>query len=256
MATLRDRVLDREPTVGTWLSLGSPAVAELLATQPFDFLLADMEHSDATAESITSVLRAVDAAEGDTETIVRLPSTERSHVNRILDAGANGLMVPMIHTAEEARAFAERARYPPEGGRGIAAGRAAAYGQRTGSYMASADDEILTIVQIESERGLENVADIASVDPVDALFVGPADLSAALGSLGEYDEPVFKEAIDRILDAAHDEEVPVGTLATAGVGPDRWVDAGFDFVVAGIDAEYLAESAENARDAFEAAVDA
>lgn len=249
-------MLASEPTVGTWLSLGSPAVAELLATQPFDFLLADMEHTDATAETITSVLRAVDAAEGDTETIVRLPSTDRSHVNRILDAGANGLMVPMINTADEARSFAGRARYPPEGVRGIAAGRAAAYGQRIGSYMASADEEILTIVQIESERGLENVADIAAVDPVDALFVGPADLSAALGILGEYDESDFEEAIDRILDAAHDADVPVGTLATAGVGADRWVEAGFDFVVAGIDAEYLAEGAETARGAFEEAVDA
>jgi 2-keto-3-deoxy-L-rhamnonate aldolase RhmA len=255
MPTLRDRVLDREPTVGTWLSLGSPAVAELLATQPFDFLLADMEHTDATAETITAVLRAVDAADGDTETIVRLPSTDRSHVTRVLDAGASGLMVPMIHTAEEARAFAERARYPPAGVRGIAAGRAAGYGQRIGSYMASADEEIVTVVQIESQRGLENVGNIAAVEPVDALFVGPADLSAALGGLGEYEDPAFTEAIDRILDAAHAQDVPVGTLATAGTGSAHWVEAGFDFVVAGIDAEFLADGAEAARTAFENAVD-
>lgn len=255
MDGLRAQLLDREPTVGCWVSLASPNVAELLATQPFDFLLLDMEHTEATAETVAAMLRAVDAAAGDTRGLVRLPATDRSHVNRILDAGAAGVMVPMIHTADEARAFAERARYPPAGVRGIAAGRAAAYGQRMGSYLASANDEVTTVVQIESERGLANVEGIAAVDALDALFVGPADLSAALGILGEYDDPAFETAVGRILDAAHDRGMPVGTLATAAAGPERWVDLGMDFVIAGIDAEFLASGAEDAREAYRDAVE-
>lgn len=253
MATLRNRVLDREPTVGCWVSLASPAVAELLAAQPFDFVVLDMEHTEATVETVVHMLRGVDGAAGETDALVRLPSTDRSHVNRVLDAGASGVMVPMIHTAEEARTLAERARYPPEGVRGIAGGRAAAYGQEMGSYLATANDEIVTVCQIESERGLANVADIAAVDQLDALFVGPADLSAALGCLGEFDHPDFEAALDRILGAAKDRDVPVGTLATQAAGPERWVEAGFDFVVAGIDAQFLAAGAAAAREAYESA---
>lgn len=255
MDSLSVRVRNREPTVGSWLALASPTVAELVATQPFDFVLIDMEHTEATAETVASMLRAVDAADGDTEALVRIPSTDRSHVNRILDSGASGLMVPMIETADEARAFAERARYPPDGERGIAGGRAAAYGQRMGEYLGSANEDILTVVQIESERGLENVADIAAVDALDALFVGPADLSAALGMLGQYEDPEFEAALDRIMETAHDQGVPVGTLATSAAGPEHWVDRGMDFVIAGIDAEYLAEGANAARAEFDAAID-
>lgn len=256
MDSLSVRVRNREPTVGSWLALASPTVAELVATQPFDFVMIDMEHTEATAETVTSMLRAVDAAEGDTEALVRIPSTDRSHVNRILDAGASGLMVPMIETAEEARAFAERARYPPDGERGIAGGRAAAYGQRMGEYLGNANEDVLTVVQIESELGLENVDAIAAVEALDALFVGPADLSAALGMLGQYDDPEFETAVERIVDAAHEKDVPVGTLATSAAGPEHWVDRGMDFVIAGIDAEYLVEGADAARAEFDSAIEA
>jgi 2-keto-3-deoxy-L-rhamnonate aldolase RhmA len=164
-------------------------------------------------------------------------------------------MVPQIDTADEAQTFAERARYPPAGERGIAGGRAAAYGQRMGEYLGSADEEILTVVQIESEAGLENVAEIAAVEALDALFVGPADLSAALGMLGQYENPEFESAVERIVEAAHDQGVPVGTLATSAAGPEHWVERGMDFVIAGIDAEYLAEGAAEARTAFESALE-
>lgn len=236
--------------MGSWLSLGEPAVAEIVASLEYDFVLVDMEHTQMTAETVVSMARAVDAARGSTETIVRIPSIERTHVNRILDAGATGLMVPMIHTAEAARTFAERARYPPDGRRGIAGGRAADYGLTMGSYLANANDEIVTIVQIESEEGLANVGDVAAVDELDAIFVGPADLSAALGVLGEYDAPTFLEAFETIVETAHDQGVPVATLAVDPDDADRWLDRGVDFLMTGLDAGHLRDGARDALAAY------
>lgn len=255
MGGLRERLLDREPAVGGWLSLGEPAIAELTASLDYDFVLVDMEHSDMTAETVTSMCRAVDAADGTTEPIVRIPSGDRTDVNRILDAGASGLMVPMVDTAEEARSFAERTRYPPQGERGIAGGRAGAYGVEMGAYVETANDEIVTVVQIESEAGLANVEEIAAVEELDAIFVGPADLSAALVGLGRYDEPEFVDAFERIVATAHDHGLPVATLASNPDGVDRWLDLGADFLMVGIDAGHLRTGARDALDSFRTAVE-
>lgn len=255
MNGLRQRLLEREPVVGSWLSIGEPAVAELVATLEYDFVLVDMEHTQMSAETVASMARAVDAAPGDTDTLVRIPSIERTHVNRILDAGATGLMVPMVDTAEEARTFAERCRYPPDGSRGIAGGRAADYGINTGSYLATANDEVVTVAQIESEEGLANVEEVAAVGELDAVFVGPADLSAALGVLGQYDDPTFVDAVETIAAAAHDHGVAVATLAVEPDDADRWLDLGVDFLMTGLDAGHLRDGARRALDAYRAAVD-
>lgn len=254
MNGLRQQLLEREPVVGSWLSIGEPAVAELVATLAYDFVLVDMEHTQMTAETVASMARAVDAAPGDTDALVRIPSIERAHVNRILDAGATGLMVPMIHTAEAARTFAERCRYPPDGRRGIAGGRAADYGINMGSYMGSANDEVVTVVQIESQQGLENAEAIAAVEELDAVFVGPADLSAALGMLGQYDAPEFVDAFESVVEAAHDHGLPVATLAVDPGDADRWLDLGADFLMVGLDAGHLREGAQRALEAFDEAV--
>lgn len=254
MNGLRSQILDREPTVGSWLSIGDPAVAELVGSLEYDFVLVDMEHTQMSAETVTAMARAVDAAPGSTDTIVRIPSGERTHVNRILDAGATGLMVPMVDTAAEARAFAERCRYPPDGRRGIAGGRAADYGINMGSYMSSANDEIVTIVQIESEEGLANVSDVAAVEELDAIFVGPADLSAALEVFGQYDDPTFVDAFERIVEAAHDHGVSVATISVDPGDADRWLDFGVDFLMTGLDAGHLRAGAERALSAYREAV--
>ncbi len=250
MDGLRRQLLEREPTVGSWLSIGDPAVAELTATLDYDFVLVDMEHTPLSAETVTSMIRAVDAAPGATDTLVRIPSGDRTYVNRILDAGATGLMVPMVHTAETARTFAARARYPPDGQRGIAGGRAADYGISLGSYLGAANDEIVTIVQIESKAGLANVEAIAAVDELDAIFVGPADLSAALGVLGEYDDPAFIDAFETIVEAAHAAGVPVATLAVDPDDAGRWIDYGVDFLLTGTDIGHLRDGAQRALDTY------
>lgn len=255
MTDLRTAIRDREPVAGTWVSVGHPAVAETSAGQGFDFVAVDTEHAPTSVETLPNLLRAVEAAPGDAATVVRVAWNDPVRIKRVLDAGPDGLMAPMIESADDARALVEAARYPPEGRRGLAASRASDYGRNLDEYVATANERILVVAQVESARGVENARGIAAVDGIDALLVGPADLSASLGAFGEYDGEAFGDAVDASLDAAHAESVAVGTLATTPARIDDFVARGFDFLVAGHDVGYLADGETAARERYEKAVE-
>jgi len=252
MTALRGRFRDEESVVGTWVSLSDPAVAEIGAELGFDFALVDTEHTANSLETVIAMARAVDAAEGSTRTVVRVPWNDPVRIKRVLDIGVAGVMVPMVGSAEEARDFVEATRYPPDGVRGVAGGRASRYGLDFEEYVRS-DDAPLTVAQIETEDGLDAVEEIAAVDGLDALFVGPADLSAALGVFGEWDSERFLAAVEAVVDAADEAGVPVGTLATTPDGVEDWVDLGFDFVIAGTDTAHLVGGSLRALQAHESA---
>ena len=248
---LRRAIRSREPVAGTWLSIGHPAVAEISAGLGFDFVTIDTEHAPLSAETAENMLRAVDAADGGTEAVVRVAWNDPVRIKRALDIGPAGIMVPMVETRADAEAAVDAIRYPPEGSRGMAAARASDYGRSFEEYVERANDDLLTVVQIESERGVESAAEIASVDGIDALLIGPADLSASLGAFGEHDGEVVTDAVDRVLDDAHAADVPVGTLTTAA-GDVAWrVEQGFDFLITGVDAGHLAEGSLRAKGAYE-----
>lgn len=251
---LRRAIRSREPVAGTWLSIGHPAVAEISAGLGFDFVTIDTEHAPLGTETVENMLRAVDAADGETEAVVRVAWNDPVRIKRALDVGPAGIMVPMVETREDAEAAVDAIRYPPEGSRGIAAARASDYGRSFEEYVENANGDLLTIVQVESERAVGNAAEIASVDGIDALLIGPADLSASLGAFGEDDDRAVSKAIDRVLDAAHDADVPVGTLATSTDQIAWRVGQGFDFLITGVDATHLAEGSVRAREAYEDAV--
>ncbi|WP_435161436.1 HpcH/HpaI aldolase family protein [Halorubrum sp. SY-15] len=282
---LKRKLRDGERPIGGWCALPSPDVAEAMATADFDFLTLDTEHSAATAESITDMLRAVEAAPGDTEALVRVADVEPARVKRVLDAGPAAIMAPQIDTPAAARALVEACRYPPQvdeasghgddardgadadgapgdvdrsaaadrvdadgirGQRGVAGSRASAYGRRLGEYVRTATEEIAVIAQIETPTAVASAGEIASVPGIDALFVGPADLSASHGRFGAYDDPVVERAVDETIAAANDAGVPVGTLATSEALIDHWTDAGYDFVIVGTDIGFLAAGADRA----------
>ena len=282
---LKRKLRDGERPIGGWCALPSPDVAEAMATADFDFLTLDTEHSAATAESITDMLRAVEAAPGDTEALVRVADVEPARVKRVLDAGPAAIMAPQIDTPAAARALVEACRYPPQvdeasghgddardgadadgapgdvdrsaaadrvdadgirGQRGVAGSRASAYGRRLGEYVRTATEEIAVIAQIETPTAVGSAGEIASVPGIDALFVGPADLSASHGRFGAYDDPVVERAVDETIAAANDAGVPVGTLATSEALIDHWTDAGYDFVIVGTDIGFLAAGADRA----------
>lgn len=255
MSELRRAVRAREPVAGSWVAVGHPAVAELSASLGFEFVVLDTEHAPTDVETVENEVRAVEAAPGDTEALVRVPWNDPVAIKRVLDAGVAGVMAPMVESADDARALVDAVHYPPDGSRGIAAARASNYGLNFEEYVGSANDELLVVAQVESEAGVEAVEEIAAVERVDALLVGPADLSSSVGALGEFEDDGFSAAVERVLDGAHAHDVPVGTLATGPDEIDDWVARGFDFLIVGTDLGYLADGATAAKERFERRVE-
>ncbi|WP_435157263.1 HpcH/HpaI aldolase family protein [Haladaptatus sp. DFWS20] len=249
MTELRRAVRAGDPVVGTWISIGHPAVAEMSAELGFDFVVIDTEHSSMSISTVENLVRAVDAASGETKSVVRLPDDDPTRIKRILDTAVSGVIVPMVETAEQARGVVEATRYPPDGRRGVAGSRASTYGLELADYFERANDELLVMVQIESAKSVGHAGSIAAVDGIDALFVGPADLSASLGRFGETDS--LDSEISAVLDAAGESDTAVGTIALDPEDVERWVETGFDFQVVGIDLDYLIDGARRAKRRYE-----
>lgn len=243
-----DRLRAGEPLSAGWVSIGHPRVAEITALAGYDFVMVDVEHSPMTLETVDDVARATERR--GVPSVVRVPWNDPVEIKRVLDLGVAGVMVPMVETAEAAESAVEAMTYPPDGVRGVAGSRATNYGLEFDEYVEHADDGLVTVLQIETVAGVENAGAISGVDGVDSLFVGPADLSASLGVTGDWQDDDVIAAVDRVLD---ESEVPVGTLAVTDEGVERWVDRGFDWVIAGVDSRNLLAAAQSANEAFERA---
>lgn len=241
---------EREPVVGTWLSIGHPAVAEVCAGGDLDFAVVDTEHAPTGMETVENMVRAIEAAPGNTAALARVADNDPVRIKRMLDTGVAGVVVPMVDTAEQARAAVRAMQYPPGGIRGVAAGRASDYGRRFAEYVDRANDDLLTVVQIETETGVENAADIAAVEGVDALFVGPADLSTAIGTFPDWHSDAVVDAVKTVLEAGRTAAIPVGTLAADADETDVWLDRGMDFLAVGFDAGFLSAAVDDATTTF------
>jgi 2-dehydro-3-deoxyglucarate aldolase len=247
---LKLRLKDPDPLYGLWLSLGSESAAEALAHAGFDWLLIDMEHAPNDSVEVSGQLRAIAAAHLPSEPVVRVPAAEPWIVKRVLDAGARTLMFPNVESADEAAYAVRLTQYPTadaaDGLRGVAgAVRAAAYGMRR-DYLQNANAQIATIVQIESVRALEQVEQIAAVPGVDCLFVGPADLAASLGHLGDSKHPDVQQAMARIVQAAKSAHVASGIFAMDVASARQYRDAGFRFIALAADVMWLLRTTRQA----------
>jgi 2-dehydro-3-deoxyglucarate aldolase/4-hydroxy-2-oxoheptanedioate aldolase len=241
-----------EPLLGAWSSIGDPVVAEVLAAEGFDFVVLDGEHSENDIGDLAAGIRAVDAAGTETVPVVRASGPDRAEIRRLLDLGPAGIVIPQIESRAEAEAAVAATQYPPDGVRGVAGGRASGYGADLAEYVGRANDAVATILQVETQGAVDDVEAIAGLAGLDALFVGPADLSARLGAFGEFDGEPFRAAIETIREATEAADVPLGTLATApGNVQERWADWGMDFLVVGTDVGYLRAGAAAFRDRFE-----
>jgi 2-dehydro-3-deoxyglucarate aldolase/4-hydroxy-2-oxoheptanedioate aldolase len=254
--TFADRVRVGDPLVGAWSMMGDPVAVEVIAQQEPDFVVLDGEHSENGIGDLADLVRAVDAVESATAPIIRAPSGDRAAIRRLLDLGPAGIVIPQLRSATAARAAVEATNYPPEGNRGVAGGRAAEYGETLSEYVYSANRSIATILQVETTGALADLEAIVAIDGVDALFVGPADLSAQLGVFGDFEAPAFRDALDRIVTVAEGAGVPVGTLATDPAQIEtRRSDWGMDFLVTGTDIGYLREGMAQYRGAHADASD-
>jgi 2-dehydro-3-deoxyglucarate aldolase/4-hydroxy-2-oxoheptanedioate aldolase len=235
---LRTRLGRGESTVGTFVGSASPLAAEVCAAAGVDWVLLDLEHGSGGEEQVRAVVPA--AAAYGVPTVVRVESAARIRLGRVLDLGAAGVMLPRLDTAGEVRDALRHLRYPPHGDRGVATyNRACRFGLDPAA-LDRADQEVLGVVQIESARAVEQVEDIAALDGVDVLFVGPRDLSHDLGVPGEVHAPAYRAALDRVRAAATRHGKACGLLVPDGAAAAERRRDGWAFVAVGSDTTLLA----------------
>ncbi len=250
---LRARVLAGEPTIGAFVTFGAPISAELMARIGFDWLIVDLEHGHGTEADLLPQLHAIQLT--STAALVRVTSSERLRIGRTLDMGADGLMVPRVETAAEVREAMSWLRYPPAGFRGVALGtRGAGFGEVGHGDVAAISQRVLGVFQVESPLAVRNAREIAAIDGVDVLFVGPTDLSHAMGIPGRITERSFLDALDTVVAACREHGKSAGILLrTADDVPEHLV-RGFTFLGIGADWGYMMSagraSLKTARDAI------
>jgi 2-keto-3-deoxy-L-rhamnonate aldolase RhmA len=229
--------------VGSWVSFSDPCVAECMALAGFDFLIMDMEHSPNDADWVQLVCFALKGTR--CAPIVRLPWNDMVVVKRVLDVGAAGVLLPWIRSVKDVEYGVAACKYPPQGVRGIGPRRPAHYGRIEAEYLRSANDQTIVIVQIEHIDAVECIEDIVRVEGLDAVFVGPNDLSASMGLVGQTKHPRVVEAISRVLATTKTAGMPAG-IATSDNAEDNLarLKAGFQFLGVASDFSFLSRAAD------------
>jgi 4-hydroxy-2-oxoheptanedioate aldolase len=229
--------------IGLWSSLSSNMTVEILAGAGFDWLLLDTEHAPNDLPMVYGQLQAA-ASGGSAHPVVRLPWNDSVMIKRFLDAGAQSLLLPMVETEEEAKRAVAATRYPPDGIRGFAGGSRASRFGRVKDYHAHAHEELCVLVQVETRLGLDNLEAIASVNGIDGVFIGPGDLSAALGFLGQQGHPQIVAEIENAIRRIRACGNAPGILTGDETFARRYIAAGCLFTAVGADLGILARGAE------------
>lgn len=239
MGQTRQLLREGKPALGGWIQIGHPAVAELMASEGFDWLCVDLEHTEIDAECFRNIALAVRGAKCDL--LVRLSSCGPVQAKQMLDLGANGIIVPAVGSPDEARRAVEMASFPPRGLRGASFSRAADYGRNFGPYFRAHNDTVLVVVMIETAEGAANADAILAVPGIHAAFIGPYDLSASLGHPGDLDHPKVQDARRRILQACRDRNVPAGIHVVAPNPDDirARIDEGYRFIACSVDTQFV-----------------
>ena len=238
--TVKEKLANGKPTIGTWLSLASWVSAEYMAHIGFDWLVVDTEHSPVGFETTVQCFQAICTT--DTIPMARVAWNDAMLMKRLLDAGAMGLVIPMVNSPEEAEKAVKSMKFPPEGYRSLGGGRATVYGS---DYFASANDEIAVIVQIEHIDAVNKAAEIMSVKGVDACFIGPNDLAGSMGLKPDIhcSNPEHNAAVMQVLDAAKKVGKPAGIHCATTEAVNMRLEQGFKFIAINSDAGMLKAAA-------------
>lgn len=236
---LKSKLARNALTIGSWVTLGHPAIAEIMAAAGFDWLVLDMEHSVLELSEVQILIQVLDGQQ--CPAIVRLTSNHPDQIKRVMDAGAAGVMVPMVKTAADAEAAVQAVYYPPRGRRGVGLARAQGYGARFQEYRHWLEDNAIIVAMIEHIDAVNEIDSILSVPGIDAYIIGPYDLSGSMGRPGELDYPDVQSAIEKVREAGRRLDKPGGIHV---VEPDpealrRNIDAGFNFLGYGLDIRIL-----------------
>jgi 2-keto-3-deoxy-L-rhamnonate aldolase RhmA len=237
----RARLLQGDLLIGTMITLTSPEVAEIMAEVGFDWLFLDAEHSVFEARELQAALQAA----GATACVVRLPIAAEVPIKKALDVGAAGIIAPQVNSAAQAEQVVRMAKYAPAGARGVGIGRAHRYGLKLREYIADANQRTAVIVQAEHIDAVRNIESIVRVEGIDAVLIGPYDLSASLGRLGQVDHPDVTQAIDRVTEVCLQAGVRLGIFGVSADAVKPYMDRGYTLIVAGVDTMLLGQAAGN-----------
>jgi len=234
--------------LGTWITLAHPAIAEIFSNAGFDWLTIDMEHSVIDLFDAENLIRTANLS--GSIPLVRLPSNDEVIIKRILDAGSSGIIIPQINSEEELVRAIKATKYAPDGIRGAGLARAQSYGEDFDGYKSIVDNDMLIIAQIEDKKALENLDSILSVPQLDAIIIGPYDLSASMGKAGQLDDKEVAEAIDKIVQKSIDQGVSCG-IHIIEPNTDELnsrIKEGFNFIAYSLDIRMLSHNAKEALD--------
>jgi len=241
---IKARLADGKCTIGSWMQLSDASVAQIMGSSGYDWIAVDLEHGDFPKKNLADIFRALEL--GKTVPFARLSDTSPTSIKQTLDAGAKGLIFPMIESGEQLADAISWALYPPEGKRGIGFCRANNFGENFEPYFKQAN-QVTIVAQIEDIRAVNNLDAILSVKGLDAVMVGPYDLSGSMNLTGQFDHPDFVQVMEDISARANAHKIPMGLHI---VQPDRdlleqKIDQGYQFIAYGIDALFLYRAAQN-----------
>lgn len=243
-ANLPARLRVGPPMIGTLVTLESPEAAEALAIAGMHWLFVDVEHSPTLDPA--AVQRVTQAVAGRAYVVARVPAGSEDWIKRVLDSGADGVIVPHVKTAADAQRMIEAAKYPPLGRRSVGLARAQGYGADFAGYLARANDTTALILQVEDIEAVRNLDEILATPGFDAIFIGPYDLSGSMGKLGLITDPEVAEAIDLVRVACRKANMPLGVFATTAETIAEELDRGVNFAAIGTDLSLLANAAREA----------
>ena len=234
MFNFRQKLKEGKPLIGTLQALNSPEVTEMLVAAGFDWLWVDLEHSTIDGEGAQRILQA---AGSNCPCVLRVPSGDQVWIKKLLDIGPAGVIIPLVRSAREAARIVQFCRYPPEGTRSVGLSRAHGYGMRFSEYLANANQNVAVIMQIE---------DIVKVPGIDALMIGPYDLSGTMGKIGQVDHPEVQAQVERVRQVCLDTGMPLGIFTTNPEDAKPLIKKGYTLIAVGIDTIFLGQSLEQA----------
>ena len=242
--SLKQKLNNKQQSIGSWITLAHPSIAEIMAKSGFDWLAVDLEHSVITIREAEELIRIIDLA--GIVPLVRLTSNNSDQIKRVMDAGSHGIIVPMVNSEEDARRAVAAVKYPPQGVRGYGLARAQGYGAKFKEYLDWEKEETVVIVQIEHIEAVNNMEAILSVDGVNGFIVGPYDLTGSMGIPGNFSHPDFLNAMDKIKSISEKMKMP-GGIHIVEPDPEQLserIDEGYTFIAYSVDIRMLHNACE------------